>query len=152
MRPDEGRTYLEIQNRAVRGLATGHYAPDVIEGWIFAPTDDNLRDLMVNADDEIRLIAEVDGTPAGMGALVVAGAELRACYVDPGAARRGCGSAIVREIERLAREYGLTRLQLAASLNAEPFYISLGYHVRERSEVMLPNGQRMPAVWMWKDL
>jgi putative acetyltransferase len=152
MRPDEGRTYLEIHERAVRGLATSHYAPDVIEGWAVAPTEENVQDLMMNPDDEIRLIADVDGTPRGMGALVLAGSELRACYVDPRDARRGCGSAIVREIERLAKAHGLTRLQLAASLNAEPFYASLGYSVRERSEVTLPNGLRMAAVWMWKDL
>ena len=78
--------------------------------------------------------------------------ELRACYVAPDAVRRGCGSALVREIERLARAHGLTRLDLAASLNAEPFYASHGYEVRERSEVVLSNGHCMPAVWMGKNL
>jgi putative acetyltransferase len=152
MRPDEGLTYLEIVNSAIRGLAAGHYAPEVIEGWIVPPTDENLRDLVQNPDGEIRLIAELDGAIAGIGALVVAGSELRACYVAPDAARRGCGSALVREIERIAREHRLTRLYLASSLNAEQFYAAHGYRVRERSVVVLRNGHRMPAVWMWKDL
>ena len=64
----------------------------------------------------------------------------------------GCGSALVREIERLARENGLTRLELAASINAETFYAAHGYEVRERSEVVLGNGHRMSAVWMGKNL
>jgi hypothetical protein len=58
----------------------------------------------------------------------------------------------VHEIERLARLNGLTRLDLAASLNSEPFYAAHGYQVRERSEIVLRNGHRMPAVLMGKDL
>jgi putative acetyltransferase len=59
---------------------------------------------------------------------------------------------LVREIERLARENGLTHLELAGSINAEPFYAAHGYEVRERSEIVLRNGHRMPAVWMRKNL
>jgi putative acetyltransferase len=91
--------------------------------------------------DELRIYLDIVNT-----------AILRACYVAPQAARRGCGSAIVREIERVAQENGLTRLNLAASLNAEPFYAAHGYKVCERSEVVLRNGHRMPAVWMEKSL
>lgn len=152
LRTDEGRVYLSIVNGAIRGLAVGHYAPDIIEGWVVRITDDSVRDLMRNPDHEIRLIAELDGTPVGIGALVLEKSELRACYVLPDAARQGCGSALVREIERLARENSLTRLALAASLNAEAFYAALGYVVRERSDVTLANGHRMPAVWMEKTL
>ena len=152
LRDDELRTFLEVHASAIRGLAAGHYPPDVIEGWVVPITDDTLRELTKNADGEIRLIAELDGVPAGIGALVPATSELRACYVAAPAARRGCGSALVHEIERIARVYGLARLHLAASLNAEPFYAAHGYRVRERSEVVLPNGTRMAAVWMDKDL
>ena len=115
-------------------------------------TDDNLRDLQTNVDQEIRLIAELEGQPVGIGALVVEHSELRACYVHPDAARHGVGTAIVHEIERLAKEHGLSQLQLAGSLNAEAFYVALGYSVRERSDVVLGNGHRMAAVWMEKRL
>ena len=149
---DEGRVYLEIVNSAIRGLAIDHYPPDIIEGWVVPVTDESVRDLMLNPDHEIRLVAELNAAPVGIGALILERSELRACYVSPMAARRGCGSALVREIERLAREGGLTRLELAGSINAEPFYAALGYTVRERSEVVLGNGLRMPAVSMWKGL
>jgi putative acetyltransferase len=152
LQPDELRLYLEIVANSVRGLAVTHYPPDAINGWSPAITDETLRDLALNADKEIRLIAEVDGEPAGIGALVVEGAELRACYVLPSAARRGCGSALVSEIERLATEHGLTRLAVTASLNAEAFYTSHGYRVRERSDVVLRNGYRLACVWMEKEL
>jgi putative acetyltransferase len=152
LRDDEGRIYLEIVNSAIRGLAAGHYPPESIEGWVVPVTDETVRDLMLNRDNEIRVIADLDGEPVGIGALVLERSELRACYVSPRAARRGCGSALVREIERLARQNGLTRLELAASINAEAFYAAHGYEVRERSDVVLGNGHRMAAVWMGKNL
>ena len=78
--------------------------------------------------------------------------ELRAVYVAPEGARQGCGSALVREIERTARDNKLTRLTLHASLNAEPFYVALGYDVLERTEVVLPNDHPMAVVRMVKNL
>lgn len=152
LRDEELELYLEIHERAIRGLAAGHYPADIIEGWCVPATEDTLAELRRNPDNEVRLIAELDGTPVGMGALVVEKSELRACYVAPEGARRGCGSALVREIERLARERGVTHLDLAASLNAEAFYTAQGYTVTERSEVVLDNGVRMAAVWMTKSL
>jgi putative acetyltransferase len=99
-----------------------------------------------------RLIAELDGEPVALGAIVLSGAELRACYVVPEAARRGVGTAVVREIERIAEENGLERLELLASVNAEPFYVSLGYESGERTEHVLRTGQPMAAVKMTKTL
>ena len=193
LRSDEGRTYLDVVNRAIRGVpvapevssaagrvapdvssaagrvapdvssaagrvapnfssADCHYTPEAIAGWIVPVTDETLRDLVRNPDREIRLVAELEDQVVGIGALILERAELRACYVVPEAARRGCGTALVREMERIAREHGLARLQLAASLNAEPFYAANGYVVTERSEVVLRNGHRMAAVWMAKSL
>lgn len=152
LRPDEGRVYLHIINAAIRGLAAGHYSPEAIEGWVHPVTEEAIEQVMLNEGHEIRLIAELDGRPAGIGALVLERFELRACYVSPDAARRGCGSALVGEIERIARGNGLTHLDLAASLNAEPFYAAQGYDVRQRSDVVLRNGHRLAAVWMRKDL
>lgn len=50
------------------------------------------------------------------------------------------------------RLYQVTRLTLHASLNAEPFYVALGYAVLERTDVKLPNDHRMAVVRMAKDL
>jgi GNAT superfamily N-acetyltransferase len=152
LRDDELRIYLEIHGRAIRGLAAGHYPPEVLDRWIVPINDETLQELGRNRDNEVRLIAELDGKPVGIGALVVEQSELRACYVSPEGARRGCGSTLVGEIERLARDHGLTHLELASSLNAERFYAAHGYTVRERSDVVLGNGHRMAAVWMTKAL
>lgn len=149
---NEGRMYLEIVNSAILGLAVRDYPPDVIQGWVVPVTDETLRHLTRNPGREVRFVAELDGQPVGIGALVIERAELRACYVLPQAARQGCGSALVKEMEQYARARGLARLDLAASTNAEPFYVANGYEVRDRREVVLANGQRMAAVWMRKTL
>ena len=155
MRGEEARLFLEIHGRSIRGLAGDHYPGDVIAAWAgpLAPiSDEAVRRFLTNPDHEIRLLAELDGQPVGLGALVPDNTELRACYVVPEAARKGVGSALVNEMERIARDRGLTHLELHASLNAEPFYAALGYEIVERGEHVLRSRLRMAAVKMHKSL
>lgn len=152
MLADEARAFLDIHTRSVRGLAASHYPPEIIDAWVVPATDENVGRFLENPDGELRLLAELDGSLVGLGCLVVQTAELRACYVAPEAARKGVGTALVREIERIAREQGLDHLHLDASINAEPFYSALGYEVVERGEHVWPSGQRMEAVMMRKML
>jgi hypothetical protein len=58
----------------------------------------------------------------------------------------------VREIERIAEESGLERLELLSSVNAESFYASLGYQADRRTEHVLSTGVAMAAVNMTKTL
>jgi putative acetyltransferase len=151
MRGDEARLFLEIQRAAVRGLATSDYPDWVIDEWAPLPiTDTALAFFRLNLDDEIRLIAELDGEPVGIGALVLANSELRACYVIPAAGRKGVGSALVAEMERIAQQHGLTHLDLLSSLTAERFYRALGYEIEERVAHTLTSGAAMAAVKMGK--
>lgn len=152
MQAAEARGFLEIHHESVRGLAANDHAPTVIEAWAPPITDERLQRFLQNLDNEIRLIAELDGEPVGIGALVVSNSELRACYVLPSAARRGVGTAIVTEIERLAREHGLRALHLGSSLNAEHFYAALGYTVEKRGELRIAPGVAMAAATMQKRL
>src|SRR3970040_52675 len=153
LRDGEARSFLEIQRAAVRGLATNDYSVSVIEEWAPVPvTDADVAFFRINHDDEIRLIAESDGKLVGIGALVLGNSELRACYVVPSAARKGVGSALVAEIERIARHHGLTYLHLHASLKQESFYVALGHDALERGEHVLRSGLRMSAVRMQKNI
>jgi putative acetyltransferase len=152
LRADEGRIFLDIHERAIRGLAASHYPPEVIAAWVVPATDQTVARFIQNPERETRVIAELDGEPVGLGVLVVDQCYLRACYVIPEAARKGVGSALVKEMERIARASGLARLDLVASLNAEPFYTSVGYQVVLRGDHVLRSGVRMAAVNMTKHL
>lgn len=153
MQAADARRFLEIHQESVRGLAAKDYPANVIEAWAPLPiTDERLQRFLQNRDGEIRLMAELDGEPVGIGALVIGNAELRACYVLPHAARRGVGAAIVAEIERLAREHGVRELHLESSVNAEPFYAAFGYRVETRGELWFARVSRWRGFTMRKEL
>jgi len=152
LRNDEVRTYLEIHRASVRGLAADHYPENVIEEWAAPITEQLMERVRANSDHEIRLIAELDEVPVGIGAIVLQKSELRACYVVPSAARKGVGTALVRAIERIALEHRIKRLHLVASVNSEPFYLALGFNVIERGDHTLSSDQPMASVGMAKDL
>jgi len=151
LRSGEERLFLEVHAQSVRGLAADHYPPELIDAWCVPPTDDFVDHFVKNPDHELRLFAEIDGRVVGLGALVLEDAELRACYVLPEAARRGVGTALVREMERLAAAHHLDHLALLASINAEPFYAALGYRSEGCTEHNM-RGQPMAAVKMSKRL
>jgi putative acetyltransferase len=116
----DARAFLEVHHAAVRGTAAVDYPLAVIESWAPMPVTEEATDrVRANRDNECRLIAEIDGQVVGIGALVVESSELRACYVAPAAGRRGVGSALVHEIERAARERGLSVLELDSSITAQ---------------------------------
>jgi putative acetyltransferase len=72
--------------------------------------------------------------------------------VEPEVARKGVGAALVREIERIAEESGLQKLELLASVNVESFYTFLGYQADRRTGLVLSTGVAMAAVKMAKTL
>jgi putative acetyltransferase len=154
MLDEDARTFLEVHHAAVRGLAAKDYPLEVIEDWAgsLPVSEQSVQHFLANPDCEIRLVAEIDGAIVGIGCLVVANCELRACYVAPGAARQGVGSALVREIEHIAGERGLRYLQIDSSVNAEPFYLHHGYSVRKRGEHTLGSGRKMACIKMEKTL
>lgn len=153
MLTEDARTFLEVHHAAVRGIAAKDYPPAVVEDWAPIPvTEKSVERFLINTDGEIRLVAEIDGKIVGVGCLVVANCELRACYVAPESARMGVGSALVREIESIARDHGLAYLQMDSSVTAEPFYLQHGYSVDQRGEHTLKSGRSMACVKMAKVL
>ena len=153
MRSEEAQSFLEVLRAAVRGIAARDYPPSIVESWAPLPiTDEAIERVLANPEKELRIVAEVNGEIVGIGAIVIETSELRACYVAPKAARMGIGSALVSEIERIAREHGVTCLHLDSSITAEPFYRALGYEVQESGEHILSSGERMACVKMRKRL
>jgi putative acetyltransferase len=153
IRPEDARAFLEVHHAAVRGLASKDYSSEVIEAWAPMPiSPQHVEGVQSNLEGEYRLVAEIDGRLVGISCIVAQKNELRACYVTPSASRRGIGSALLREIERAAREQGMTYLEAESSLTAERFYSSNGYLIRERGEHVLWNGQRMASIKMRKTI
>ena len=151
MRDHDARAFLKVHRRAVRELAANDYPPGVIDAWAPSPiTAEHAEFVRLNADREYRLVAEADGEIVGIGSMVARSRELRACYVAPPASRQGVGSAILRELERAARDQGLSTLEADSSLTARQFYRANGYEECGSGEHVLNNGVRMASVKMRK--
>ena len=67
-------------------------------------------------------------------------ARIRAFFVDSRWARRGVGQAILDACCAAAQPAGFRALELVATLPGEPLYRAGGFHVLERYELQLPDG------------
>src|SRR5687767_2807447 len=79
-------------------------------------------------------------------------ARIRAFYIHPRSSRRGIGTLILEACENAAREAGFKRVELAATLPGEPFYLARGYQKGEEILVETPDGQSLPTFRMMKEL
>lgn len=149
--PGDARVWLEVHRAAVHGTAVSVYPHSVIEAW---SPEGRLADLESVVWDPlgIKILAVLGDEVVGIGEVVPAANELRACYVSPDHGRRGVGQAIVGELEQIARSRGARSLNLDASLNAEAFYGRLGYAVLAHAEHRLGSGEKMACVKLSKRL
>lgn len=67
-------------------------------------------------------------------------AKIRAFFVDPSAARRGYGSALVTHCAEAAAAAGFTQLELVATMPGVPLYLAHGFAVIEQFDLALADG------------
>ena len=154
---DEWLDVLKIHRRAIHETAAADYPPEVLRAWGSPLNEEDMPRMRAEFDAKrehghIVLVAEVNGCLAGFGELKPERNELVALYVNPDFSRQGVGSAILGELERVARENELSYLQMDASLTAVPFYEVHGFHALGRGTHRLRNGMQMDCVHMRKDL
>ena len=77
-------------------------------------------------------------------------ATIRSIFVDPLAARRGMGSAIMARAEEDATRRGVATLRLTATLSGVPFYSRLGYRAMTPKALRLGSGMPFACVLMEK--
>lgn len=142
-------TLWELRTRAVRAGCSGHYPAAVIDIWCTAPAPASLP-LLVQAGGAV--VAEEEGQIVGYAVLNLETGELDAAFVEPSHQGRGIALQLLRQLESMARERGLARLFVSASLNAAPFYERAGF-VSLREE-LYPHrcGVDLKSVFMEKQL
>lgn len=137
----------DLHTAAVEAVGPPAYDDDQVEQWAKrgerAP-----EDYPVEEDGEHVTVCIRGGEVAGFGHLSLAARAVHAVYVHPDHSGAGVGSALLAELEGMARGRGMAELSLQSSLNAVPFYERAGY---ERvGEAESPGG--LPVVEMHKDL
>ena len=163
--PGDAAAIVELQQRSLRTLSRGFYHESQVESFMrYVPT---LEEHLL--DDGTYFVAEQAGRIVGCGgwsrrvpayrsAATVPRADIptlpkvRAMYVHPDVARQGIGRALLQHIEREIARHGYDEAGLDATLPGEPLYRACGYRPLARTEVVLPNGMRLPAVSMHKRL
>ncbi|MFM7506366.1 MAG: GNAT family N-acetyltransferase [Rubrivivax sp.] len=150
----DAEAIVAVHHAAVHRSACGAYAQEVLDIWSAPPgaaRHERMRQVIADGDELVRVVQE-GGDVVAFGSIVPRTQELRAVYVHPAAGRRGIGALLLAALETLAREHGLARLQMDASINAEAFYRRAGYGVVERGAHPLRDGLSMDCVRMLKAL
>lgn len=155
---------------SVRGLQAGDYTPEQIEGALgsYLGLDSTLISdgtyFAVEAGAPGAIVAcggwsrrktlcGADARPDRDDSLLdpaTDAAKIRAFFVHPEWARRGIGSLLLTHCEAVAAEEGFTRFEMGATLTGVPLYRAHGYEERERMELPLAEGGRLPIVHMTK--
>jgi putative acetyltransferase len=124
-----------VHYASIIGLGPEAYGEHQVEAWASGCGSADYE-AAIRSDELTQVVADRDGVVVGFGSLswetpdsygTDVGAEVTAVYVLPSVARRGVGTELYAELERRAREAGVTGLGLSASLPAVPFYESHGY-------------------------
>ncbi len=147
---EDAEIFAEIHYDAVHNSAKGFYSQDILDQWSCGATPERVSHIRKTAHLEIRRMAEIDGEVVGLGVVVPEKHLLGACYVRNAFNNQGIGRAIVRDLEEIAKQYGVKYLEMDASLNAEQFYNAVGYKTIAKGEHIMRSGEVMACVKMKK--
>ena len=123
-RPDDLPGLVSLFRETVHALGPGHYTAQEIDAW--APADLRPEDWAPRLARNTVLAAEDDGMLVGFAELSPDGA-VDMLYVHQNHQGRGIASALLADLEAVARDAGLTRLTTDASRIAKPFFLSRGF-------------------------
>jgi GNAT superfamily N-acetyltransferase len=79
-------------------------------------------------------------------------AKIRALFVDPGCARRGFGTLILKACEAAAKAAGFRRAELTATLTGAKLFRVHGFVPTEDLQFPLESGESLPLIRMEKPL
>ena len=138
-----------LRTAAVRVSCATHYAPEQISVWTASPVPASYAALLAAGNGIVGLQGE---DIAGYAMLDADKHEVDAVFVDPAQAGLGIGKRLLAALERLARERGIARLHLSASLNAVAFYRAAGFVALRDEAYAHPSGISLASVAMEKVL
>lgn len=160
----------ELIARSIRALGAGDYSTEQIEGALkgaFGLDSQLITDgtfFVVESDGMLlgcggwsyrRTLFGGDarsGRDAGSLDPSTDAAKIRAFFIDPAAARRGIGTALLERCEDEARRYGFRRAEMMATLPGKKLYEARGYVPGEKVHYPVGPGVSIEFVPMSKSL
>lgn len=145
--PSDAPAIGRIHRESIRTLCRSHYTAEQIEDWSARPSPEKYLPAIESGD----ALVGVEGEQIlGFCLFDRHPAAIRVLYVSPDAARKGVGTALVRETERRLAGDGARELHVLSTLNAVPFYAALGFVAGEESRHPMPDGFALPCRRMAK--
>ena len=157
-REGDGRNVAQIRYRAIHEIAFNNYSEKILNAWGRSLSEkelvkrENNFNQRIKQDNNIVVVAEINGKLAGFGEVAVQENELTALYVNPDFKRQGVATAIIIDLESRANQSGLNCLKLHSSLTAEPFYKQNGFQREKEGTHILATGEEMACVIMKKQI
>lgn len=147
--PVDSDALWALRTVAVRVSCATHYAPEQIAVWTAAPVPPAYAAMLAAGGG---IVAMQDDAITGYAMLDANKQEVDAVFVDPACAGLGIGKRLLAALELLARQRGIVRLHLSASLNAVPFYAAAGFVALREEAYAHPSGISLASVAMEKAL
>ncbi|WP_332861497.1 GNAT family N-acetyltransferase [Janthinobacterium svalbardensis] len=147
--PDDIDALWALRTVAVRVSCATHYAPEQIAVWTASPVPPAYAAMLAAGGGIVAMQGDII---AGYAMLDADKQEVDAVFVDPERAGLGIGKCLLAALEQQARQRGIVRLQLSASLNAEPFYRAAGFVALRAEAYAHPSGISLASVAMEKEL
>lgn len=146
---DDAEQICSVHADSIRWLDGPYYSAKQIEVWTSRLEPKNYVRGMTERREKM-FVAVRKNRVVGFGA--IEGEEIKAVYISPDHVRLGAGASICRALETHAIQNGVKSVHLKSSLQAEPFYLKLGYVKVAESKYELSNEVSLEAVEMVKAL
>jgi putative acetyltransferase len=140
---EDANSVLQIRKKNLELSDKKDYPEHITQTMIKTLSNEKLIEVSKKSN-RIILVAVIDSKVVGSGCLV--DDNVRLMFVDPDFHHKGIGSELLRRIEKLAIEKGISKLYLKSSLPAEEFYarfefVKYGEETKEMGPVILMSKQ-----------
>lgn len=141
-----------LQTRAIMAFGIDIYGEAACKAW--AKIGVQVRHMLLKSGTFF--VAEREGVLVGVAGWTADSREPdcawpRYVFVEPAAAGSGVGRRLMSQVETSAHAAGRSRMKLWSSLNAVPFYRTLGYRSVKTARWPLSDGIEMEHRLMIKD-
>lgn len=116
----------QLFHDTIRSVNLRDYTEQQVKAW--APDDIHFRDWEERCSKKYTLVAEIEGIIAGFAELDEDG-HIDCFYSHKDFQGQGVGRLLYNGIENEAKNRGLTRLFVEASVTAKPFFMKMGFTI-----------------------
>lgn len=127
---DDKRAVQQVFYDSVHGMAGAHFTSSQVAEWAKAVAE---RELWNDLDECFTYVVEANKQVIGFASMNANGV-LEWLYVHPEHQSRGVATALIRQMERVARKNGFAAIAAAVSLNARIFFERIGFEPTEQPE------------------